>query len=231
MSWIRSRNQIAWIDLSTYCNAACPQCHRTNPIGLAKVDWLELIQWDLNKFKKSFPIDKLNSIHTFEICGTWGDPCMNKDIFEICEYIIKNSKFTKITLSTNGSMRDEEWWWSLGITCRDRLTVVFTVDGIDQQMHEKYRQKTDLYKILNHMETIVLSGARAQGFTVVFKHNEKYIDKIAEMCNVRGAQHKWVSSNRWPSGNVFKFTDENNNKQILEKSVDVYKTNRLIHVD
>jgi len=24
-----------WLDLSTYCNAACPQCHRTDANGLA----------------------------------------------------------------------------------------------------------------------------------------------------------------------------------------------------
>ena len=230
MSWIRGK-QKAWIDLSTYCNAACPQCHRTNPNGLEKADWLELIQWDLNQFKKAFPKQILNSILMFEICGTWGDPCMNKDIFKICKYIIKNSKATHITICTNGSMRDEDWWWYLGAMCGDRLNVVFTVDGINQEMHEKYRQKTDLNKILNHMEIIIQSGANAQGFTVVFKHNEKYIDEIAKMCNLRGATHTWISSNRWPDGNVFKYTDHNNNEQILEKSVDVYKTNRLIHAD
>ena len=26
-----------WLDLSTYCNAKCPQCHRTNADGLEKV--------------------------------------------------------------------------------------------------------------------------------------------------------------------------------------------------
>ena len=228
MSWIQGK-QKAWIDLSTYCNASCPQCHRTNPNGLEKADWLELIQWDLNEFKKAFPVYVLDSILFFEICGTWGDPCMNKDIFKICEYIIKNSKSTRITISTNGSMRDEDWWWYLGTMCRDRLTIVFTVDGINQQMHEKYRQKTDLSKILNHMEIIVQSGAIAQGFTVVFKHNEKYIDEIAKMCNARGATHKWTSSDRWDNGNVFKYTDENNNEHILEKSISVYKSYGLLN--
>ena len=41
----------AWIDLSTYCNAACPQCHRTDPRTSNKVDWLPLIQWSLEEFK------------------------------------------------------------------------------------------------------------------------------------------------------------------------------------
>ena len=230
MSWIKGI-QKAWIDLSTYCNAACPQCHRTNPNGLEKADWLKLIQWDLDEFKKAFPRHMLDAIKEFEICGTWGDPCMNKDIFKICEYIIKNSKIPKISISTNGSMRDELWWWELGIMCRDRLNVIFTVDGINQEMHEKYRQKTDLATILHHMETVVESSAQAEGFTVVFKHNENYIDQIAQMCYDRGAGHKWTSSDRWDDGDIFKYKDENNNEHILEKSTSVYKSYGLSNAD
>ena len=44
-----------FMDVSTYCNAACPQCHRTNPKTLEKVDWLPLVQWTLEDFKKAFP--------------------------------------------------------------------------------------------------------------------------------------------------------------------------------
>lgn len=226
MSWIKGK-QKAWIDLSTYCNAACPQCHRTNPNGLEKADWLDLIQWDLNEFRNAFPRHFLDSIKRFEICGTWGDPCMNKDIFKICEYIIRYSKIPTITISTNGSMRDEDWWWYLGSMCRERLNVIFTVDGINQEMHERYRRKTDLEKILNHIEIIVQSGALAEGFTVVFKHNEMYIDQIAKMCNERGAHHTWVSSDRWHKGDIFKYRDENNKEYTLEKSTGVYKTYRL----
>jgi len=30
----------AWLDITTNCNAACPQCHRTDPKTLKKVGWL-----------------------------------------------------------------------------------------------------------------------------------------------------------------------------------------------
>ena len=43
------------LDTTTYCNAKCPQCHRTNPNGLDKQDWLPHIQWSINDFKKAFP--------------------------------------------------------------------------------------------------------------------------------------------------------------------------------
>ena len=67
-----TKKPIAWIDLTTYCNAGCPQCHRTNPNGLGKVDWLPLVQWKLEEFKQAWPVESLNTISKFEICGTWG---------------------------------------------------------------------------------------------------------------------------------------------------------------
>ena len=87
-----SRKLNVWLDISTYCNAACPQCHRTNANGLSKVNWLPLIQWSLKEFKKAFPEETMKHIKDFQFCGTWGDPIMNKDVLEICEYIINNSK-------------------------------------------------------------------------------------------------------------------------------------------
>lgn len=44
------------IDLSTFCNAQCPQCHRTNQGNIEeKIFWLPLIQTNLELFKKRFP--------------------------------------------------------------------------------------------------------------------------------------------------------------------------------
>ena len=56
-----SRKLNVWLDISTYCNAACPQCHRTNANGLSKVNWLPLIQWSLKEFKKTLICSVLSS--------------------------------------------------------------------------------------------------------------------------------------------------------------------------
>ena len=77
------------IGITNYCNAGCPQCHRTNPDGLGTFDWLPLTSWTLEDFKRAFPT--FENINIVEFCGIWGDPVMAKDIFEICEYIIDNS--------------------------------------------------------------------------------------------------------------------------------------------
>ena len=207
----------AWLDISTYCNAACPQCHRTNPDGLAKVGWLPLIQWSLSDFKKAFPLKTLERIGNFNFCGTWGDPIMNKDILEICKYIIENSRCW-IFINTNGSFRDDFWWTHLGYTIEGRGRVVFDIDGTNQQMHSYYRQKTDLSKILKNMKAYSQFGSVAI-FTVVYKHNEDHLEAINKMvkdiCTIK--EHLCVPSDRAHHIERFKFR-KNKQNHYLEHS-------------
>jgi len=44
-----------FVDISTYCNAGCPECHRTESErgGLGKVDWLPLVQWTAEEFRNA----------------------------------------------------------------------------------------------------------------------------------------------------------------------------------
>ena len=210
------KNINIWLDLCTHCNAGCPQCHRTDPNGLKKQSWLPLIQWSLDMFKKAFPIESLNLIYGFQICGTWGDPIMNKDIYKICEYVIKNSECL-VTLNTNGSLRDEFWWYSLGHLCGDRLNVFFDVDGTTQEMHSLYRQNTNLQKILDNMKALS-SHSKATVYTIKFKHNQDFIEDIQKLVTNYGCTEFYaVPSNRWESMSTLSFTDQKNEKFIIEK--------------
>ena len=210
-----------WVDLSTFCNASCPQCHRTNPNGLGKADWLPLVQWSISQFKQAFP--KISFVKEFEFCGSWGDPAMNKDIIPICKYIMKYSK-ANILIKTNGSMRESDFWWDLGVLCGDRLNVEFAVDGTTQSMHEKYRQKTELKKVLEHLEIVSQTYANTSVITIIFKHNENKIYDISKMVYKLGAkQITFVPSNRFYNvqiNNFNKFFYKKNNEktQTLIKS-------------
>ena len=222
----KSHGLSVFLDISTYCNAACPQCHRTDPNGLGKASWLPLIQWDLKTFKKAYNLDKHKvRYHSFEFCGTWGDPVMNRELLGMVQYIIDNSNAT-ISIDTNGSIRDEEWWWNLGIIGSLRLHVTFAVDGIDQKMHSHYRRNTDLKKVLSNMESISQTRSKPRVRTIVFKHNEDHLDQIKDLVRSHGASTiEFTPSDRWERGAVFNFTDELGNPQKLEQSriLDGYK--------
>lgn len=227
------RNLTAWLDLSTYCNAACPQCHRTDVDGCGKVEWLPLVQWSFAQFKDMFPPETLGAYRNFDICGTWGDPGMNKDLVKICSYILNSSmpqelrsnerfanhNHTSITLHTNGSMRDEDFWWKLGHECGKRLKIEFTLDGTTQEMHSLYRRKTDLIKTLEHMEAAAEGGATVTTFTVVFKHNQDYIHEIRELAEEFGSTDSlFVPSNRFHHDTSFGFMSETGESLVLEET-------------
>ena len=61
------------LDVTTRCNAGCPQCHRTDPMGLNKASWLPDIVWTLEQFKHAFPEKIAKHIYNFDFCVTWGD--------------------------------------------------------------------------------------------------------------------------------------------------------------
>lgn len=212
-------NLVGWLDLSTYCNAGCPQCHRTKKNGLDKVDWLPLLQWSIEDFQKAYPVEFLKRHSKFEICGTWGDPMMNKDILKIVKYIIENSN-AYIHINTNGSIRSSDFWWDLGIIGGKRLEVWFDIEGINQEMHSHYRRKTNFDMLKENVETYCSTKAKGCAHVIVFKHNENHLHEIRDMIREWGIKGKilFELSNRFYRDSKDTFVDEDGIEQVLEQS-------------
>ncbi len=209
------------IAITNRCNARCPQCHRTDANGLGDVDWLPIISWSLDDFIKMFPRETLDDIEEYSFCGTWGDPMMAKDIERICHYIIDNSK-AKVLITTNGSIRNEEFYWNLGIRCGTRLSIVFDVDGITEEMHQKYRRGASLKKVLNNMNTLSQTPATTLSQSIIFKHNQDYKKEISKLAKDNGSEnHEFCNSNRFYFGGTkFNFINEQGQEEYLEKADD-----------
>ena len=242
------------LDTTTYCNAKCPQCSRTDPSKGAKLGFrgknkehdgdLPLIHVSFEKFKKAFNEDTLKNFKTIQFCPTWGDHMMHPYAKEMFEHILSNSTNTYIQVDTNGSMRDEQWWWevaSLGLKykgpfrskIKKRLQIKFDIDGINQEMHSIYRRNTNLKKILSHMKVCseFSDYIDLHSQTILFRHNENYLEDIKKLCYEHGSQlHTSVTSDRWHGKftnihhDEYYFYDENDNKQVLKKvSPEFYK--------
>ena len=206
------------VDVTTRCNAGCPQCHRTDLNGLKAKSWLPDITWNLEQFMTAYPIKTLRHIKNVDFCGTWGDPLTNNNLVEMVDYIIKANDTTTVSINTNGSLRDEKFWWDLGVAGGKRLTIFFAVEGVDQSMHEVYRQNTFLKKILDNMDTIKHTTAKIVSQTLVWKHNEDHLKDIESMCALHGAtKHLIMATDRFGNTKEVKFT--NNGKQgVLRKT-------------
>lgn len=207
------------IELTTHCNARCPQCSRTDELNkVSKKSWLPLTQVSINQFKNWFSPEDLNHIKNLHFSGTYGDPGMCKDLIEIVKYIIDESSTTTISINTNGGMRDEMFWWQIGAIGRERLTLIFDVDGSTPEMHAFYRRGVDLNKVLQHIEAVAETPANLRVLTVVFKHNEDYLEQIQDMCREIGVEHfDYVEGNNFQAGSEYLFIDEDGNEQKLEQ--------------
>ena len=212
-----------YLDLSTYCNAGCPQCNRTNWYagGLNKNVWIPNVMWNLDRVKRAYPPG--SNIFKATICGTWGDPMMVKDIDKIIYYFLEND--VEISLNTNGSLREPMWWYTLGRNMNEYdvfSKITFDIDGIDNEMHARYRRKTVLDKVLENMESFTLGGGMARAHCIVFEHNEKYLKEIRDLALEKGAREiDFQKSNRkfgHDGGMEFRFKDENGQQAILRKS-------------
>ncbi len=208
-----------WIDISTYCNASCPECHRTDIEngGLGKVQWLPLVQWTFEEFKKSYPPSFVSKTNRWEFCGTWGDPVMNKDLLDICQYVSDNTPTDGVVeIDTNGSIRPLSWWEKLGKI--RKIKVDFAIEGVTQEMHSFYRRRTDLAKILANMKRFTDAGGIATGFCVIHKHNQDHLLEIENLCKAYGAVFvDFIESNRFHKSPLFHFFNEEDKIEVLEK--------------
>ena len=235
--WKISNGITLVIDVSTYCNAKCPQCSRTNSKGLAKKDSLPLINWTIEEVKKYYPKKELIdcNVKSITFCPTWGESMVNPDIYAIIQYFLENLKpHSNVYIYTNGSMRDEEFWWRLGglpISYKSDLNMIFDIDGIDQKMHEKYRRNTKLQKVLNNMKAFSESGGSyTKSQTILFKHNQDYMDEIKKLVHQYGSSyHEFVKSDRFSKGPIFNFINESGDSEQLEWSDKEFKEPFLSH--
>ena len=169
------------VELSSNCNAACPQCPRNN-FGGETLSTLPIQNWTLQQFKQHFDSSLIRSLQEFYFCGTYGDPLMCKDIVEICKYVKSVNEKCRIGIHTNGSLRDKETWLQLA---KHTDFVAFAIDGLADTNH-LYRRHTSFDKILFNAHTFIKAGGTAKWDFIVFKHNQHQIEQARQLAFLNG---------------------------------------------
>jgi len=167
------------MDLVGTCNLNCPLCTRNythaNHLEGKNIRPLEVIKKQLDGF---------TSLKRFFIAGAISEPTMYKWFLEFLEYL--NSRNIKYELFTNGNTHNYEWWKKLGEIVPEDCIIVFTVCGSTQELHEKYRVKSNLEEILHHAKAVRESGKGNDYIqTIRFVYNEKDLEspEMAKIIN------------------------------------------------
>lgn len=168
------------LEISTRCNAACPECPR-NFRGVDIVNTYPLCDMSLEQAKQIFTIPFLQQLEQILINGNYGDFITARDGLEIVEYFKEINPKLKVIISTNASGRPNIWkrLGELGVE------VQFRIDGLEDT-HALYRQYTDFNLIIDNAKKFIQAGGRATWAMIKFNHNMHQIAQAQELATSLG---------------------------------------------
>jgi MoaA/NifB/PqqE/SkfB family radical SAM enzyme len=200
----------AHIELSSYCNLACPACPRTFDSGIT-VPGFNPTSLSIDDFKKIFVPELLIRMDTLFFCGDYGDPMMCKDVLKIVEYIKDHNPTIHINFSTNGGIRSINFWKSLGEISKGlpNLHVTFCIDGLEDT---NYIHRVGIIwdKVIANATSFIDAGGKAIWDFLVFRHNQHQIDEAKALADRLGF-YNFVDNN--PHG--FKY---NGTLRVVDKT-------------
>ena len=192
------------------CNAMCPQCGRNTATSgeLRLQPGLQTTELRLEDIEKIFD-DEFWDTHTItnvRFVGNYSDPIATKDLHEIVEFFIFNNPDIKVAISTNGSLKTEDWWYHFGSMFNNKhRRVIFALDGTDNITHNLYRHRTNYDKIIRNAKAFISAGGSAEWSFLVFKHNEHQLNKAKELSQEYGfKKFNTVWTTRFHNGKGFK---------------------------
>lgn len=194
MDWLNfDRIEVA---LTTYCNANCPLCMRTDTTTGKKLHNLPLIHYGLDYYKSI--VDQLNENCQLYLCGDYGDPLMHPDIEEILDYTIQVKKHA-VCIDTNGGLRNPDFYRTIAKQYGEEIWINFSIDGFDQVTNEKYRIGVDFSKCLENISAYAeINCKQCVWQMLIFDYNYKQIDTVAEFCRLKNIFFDFkINARRW----------------------------------
>jgi MoaA/NifB/PqqE/SkfB family radical SAM enzyme len=174
------------LEVSSLCNALCPQCGRRASGGVKNPLFTETYM-TLQNIKDWFSVDFIKQIHQLGMCGNYGDAMTNPDLIPILQYFKSINPDIRMQMNSNASGRDPEFWRDLGEIFKENGTLVFSVDGLEDT-NWIYRRGTYWDKIMTAMTNYKSTGAKARWEFLVFRHNQHQIEEARKLSNELGIE-------------------------------------------
>jgi MoaA/NifB/PqqE/SkfB family radical SAM enzyme len=169
------------LELTSRCNAACPQCPRNLP-GAGPNPELPLTELSLEDVRAIFEPAFIKRLKKIYLCGNYGDPMVAREVLEVLEYFRSAHPALELGFHTNGSGRTPEFWSRLAKVvsyCR------FGIDGLGDT-NALYRRQTDWERILQSVRAFIGAGGVAEWDFIVFRHNEHQVEEARSLAREMG---------------------------------------------
>jgi len=172
------------LEITTYCNAACPQCPR-NISGGSVNPHLPLCHLSRQTIDRAFTPELCGRTRQIFFCGSYGDPIVHPDFLDILRDFRKKNPTLWLYIHTNGGVHDTAWWTELAEILNGYGKIDFGIDGLEDTNH-LYRRGVKFDKAINNAQAFIQAGGKAQWNYIVFKHNEHQIETARLLSEVIG---------------------------------------------
>lgn len=173
--------------ISTYCQAKCRSCQRTNQDTGEPEDWLIPSHMSYDLFNSM--MDKTpDTLRVIQFCGELGDPMMHPDITKFVDRALSKESIKHLVINTNGGLRNPEWYTNMGLKYGSKILLQFGIDGITHDTNWKYREGVDFAKAWDNMHSWFGNGGRGIWEMLVFTWNLHQLHKahqIAKMSDIK----------------------------------------------
>lgn len=191
--WDSRRIKRIDIELTSFCNIACPGCSREN--SRFREDFLNKDMITFDTIKKRFRRDDWPALVGVNFCGSIDEPTTHPEFFQIVEFFKEWN--ININIATNGSIKTEQWWSKLGALLKGTAHMVhWGIDGVDE-VSEQYRIGSNYKKVEKNFRAYNAAGGRSTWQFIVMEHNEHQLPLLEEKAKEEGfVATKIIYSNR-----------------------------------
>ncbi len=172
------------IEITSYCNAACPQCPR-NIDGHGINPYMPLQHLSRSVLDKTFDDKLCQRLRQVFFCGSYGDPIMHPDFLGILKDFRRKNPKLWLYLHTNGGVHDAEYWAEIARIMNGYGQIDFGIDGLQDTLH-LYRRNVRYDKVIKNATAFIQSGGRAQWNFIVFRHNEHQVETVKKLAKEIG---------------------------------------------
>lgn len=171
------------IEPSSICALKCPRCPRAEvPQSLLNR------QLTLQFFQDQIGAAVVANMRKITFCGNDGDPIYCRDLIDICAWIKQVNPTVSMTLITNGSYRDDDWWRRLAQVLGSNDEINWSIDGWDQDSNQQYRVASDWTSIMAGIKafTAINQHSYRVWATIAFRFNQDHLDRISQLAAAAG---------------------------------------------
>ena len=201
-----------WLELTSRCNNKCIHCYSESSKTINN-DKLNLNDWK-SIIKQGADLGCRN----LQFIG--GEPLLYKNIKDLIIFA-QNQKYQFIEVFTNATLIDDNW---VEFFSKYGINIATSLYSDNLQTHDRITQRVGSHKkTVSAIKKLIESNVKVRVASILMKQNENEVNSLMKYLSTLHVNY------RYPD--IVRPTGRGNNKELLPKTYDRGKTNKLFRTN